>query len=96
MRARCEFCSKKLGDTKDYWDWINSKIFICSKCKNNQATQSGGGEMKGFCIKMVKTCKCGKKFETKPSDKRNLCNKCLLGIPRKEDLILVKEAIKQL
>jgi len=49
-----------------------------------------------FSILMIKTCKCGNEFKTKPSSKQSVCNKCLIGVPRKEDITLINKAVKSL
>ena len=37
-----------------------------------------------FSIVMIKHCKCGKEFKTKPSNKQVVCNDCLIAQARKQ------------
>lgn len=56
-------------------------------------------KLRQISIVIIKTCKCGIKFQTKPSDKRISCNKCLIGETTKqriEDLKMVDKVLKRI
>lgn len=44
---------------------------------------------------MIKTCKCGNKFKVKGSSKQVVCNKCLIGTPRREDITMMIKALNK-